>query len=453
MSKLPNNWTTARLGDLAEDISYGYTAPSTRERIGPHLLRITDIQENEVLWNSVPYCEIDSEQANKYLLKENDLVFARTGATVGKSFLIKGEIPDAVFASYLIRVRCMQPEAAGYLSLYFRSQDYWRQITGFSAGIGQPNVNGSKLKELVIPLPPLAEQTRIAAKLEELLAQVDTLKARIDGIPGLFKRFRQSVLAAAVSGQLTEEWRQYAANRSAPRTAKLGTLITEMRNGLSAKPNEDGKGLPILRISSVRAGSIDQTDIRFLECDENEEERYALRVGDLLFTRYNGSLELVGVCGLVRQLSHTALVYPDKLIRVRCNTDFILPEYLEIFFSEPSARQRVMALVKSTSGQKGISGQDLKTMVVTYPSLVEQTEIVSRVEQLFTIADQLEAKVASAKSRIDNLTQGILAKAFRGELVPQSPTDEPASVLLERIKAQHAAAPKARRGRQTAKLG
>lgn len=332
---------------------------------------------------------------------------------------------------------------------YYLNQFNYR---GYVNGGTRLKLTQANMRTIPIALPPLAEQTRIAAKLDDLLAQVDTLKARIDGIPALLRRFRQSVLASAVSGRLTEEWRQHTANKSAPCIAQLGALITEMRNGLSAKPNEDGKGLPILRISSVRAGSIDQTDIRFLECDENEEDRYTLRVGDLLFTRYNGSLELVGVCGLVRQLSHTALVYPDKLIRVRCDTDLILPEYLEIFFSEPSARQRVMDLVKSTSGQKGISGQDLKAMVVTYPSLVEQTEIVSRVEQLFTIADQLEAKVASAKSRIDNLTQGILAKAFRGELVPQDPTDEPASVLLERIKAQRATAPKAKRSRRAATL-
>ncbi|PKF70907.1 restriction endonuclease subunit S [Pseudomonas fluvialis] len=296
--------------------------------------------------------------------------------------------------------------------------------------------------------PPLAEQTRIAAKLDELLAQVDTLKARIDAIPALLKRFRQSVLAAAVSGRLTEEWREFTTTESKANTAQLGELITEMRNGLSAKPNEDGKGLPILRISSVRAGSVDQADIRFLDCNTADKERYALRVGDLLFTRYNGSLELVGVCGLVRQLTHAALVYPDKLIRVRCETDVVLPEYLEIFFAETSVRQRVMDLVKSTSGQKGISGQDLKALCVTYPSLSEQTEIVRRVEQLFAFADQLEAKVASAKGRIDHLTQSILAKAFRGELVPQDPNDEPASVLLERIKTQRAAAPKAKRGRK-----
>lgn len=328
------------------------------------------------------------------------------------------------------------------------------------------------MRAIPVTLPPLAEQTRIVQKLDELLAQVDTLKARIDGIPALLKRFRQSVLAAAVSGRLTEEWRtQHVgwvdegnptavpdqdtdcwASQAQPnlRTTRLGELIAEMRNGLSAKPNEEGKGLPILRISSVRSGSVEQADIRFLECDETEKERYSLKVGDLLFTRYNGSLDLVGVCGLIRNLSHTTLVYPDKLIRVRCKTNIIRPEYLELFFSELSTRQQVMDLVKSTSGQKGISGQDLKKFSVTYPDLQEQTEIVRRVEQLFAFADQLEAKVASAKSRIDHLTQSILAKAFRGELVAQDPNDEPASVLLERIKAQRAAAPKAKRGRKCA---
>ena len=122
----------------------------------------------------MPYCKIDSKDVQKYLLKENDLVFARTGATVGKSFIIQGNFPASVFASYLIRVRCLQPDSANYLAYYFRSHDYWQQITDFSAGIGQPNVNGSKLKELNIPLPPFAEQMRIVRKLDELLAQVNT---------------------------------------------------------------------------------------------------------------------------------------------------------------------------------------------------------------------------------------------------------------------------------------
>src|SRR5262245_7583761 len=141
-------------------------------------------------------------------LQKWDLVFARTGATVGKSFLIRDNVRDSVFASYLIRVRTFQSDVARYLSRFFDSPIYWNQITEFSAGIGRPNVNGSKLKNLRIPLAPFNEQKRIADKLDAVLARVDTYRDRLDRIPAILKRFRQSVLAAATSGKLTEEWRE-----------------------------------------------------------------------------------------------------------------------------------------------------------------------------------------------------------------------------------------------------
>jgi len=450
MSELPNNWTTARLVDLAEDISYGYTASSTRERTGPHLLRITDIQENEVLWSSVPYCEIDSEQADKYLLKENDLVFARTGATVGKSFLIKGEIPDAVFASYLIRVRCMRPEAAGYLSLYFRSQDYWRQITGFSAGIGQPNVNGSKLKELVIPLPPLAEQTRIAAKLDELLAQVDTLKARIDGIPALLKRLRQSVLAAAVSGRLTEEWRVQH-SKAEWKQLTFGDA-GEVSGGLTK--NSKRRALPLakpyLRVANVHANNLNLDDVTQIGLTEKEFEKTRLVSGDVLIVEGNGSLDHIGRAAIWNN-EIPDCCHQNHLIRWRANNG-VHPKFALYQLLSPQGRKQLVEVAKSTTGLHTLSISKVSALKLPIPVADEQTEIVHRVEQLFTFADQLEARVKAAQARIDRLTQSILAKAFRGELVPQAPNDEPAGVLLERIKAQRATAPKAKRGRRAATL-
>lgn len=460
MSELPNNWTIARLVDLAEDISYGYTAPSTREKIGPHLLRITDIQENEVLWSSVPYCGIDSEQANKYLLKENDLVFARTGATVGKSFLIKGEIPDAVFASYLIRVRCMRPEAAGYLSLYFRSQDYWRQITGFSAGIGQPNVNGSKLKELVIPLPPLAEQTRIAAKLEELLAQVDTLKARIDGIPALLKRFRQSVLAAAVSGRLTEEWRakngaKIEVEGSAAETSeefawpmvRLGDVALDFSYGSSAKSQRAGD-IPVLRMGNIQGGRLVWEDLVFSSNPE-ELKKFSLQVGDVLFNRTN-SPELVGKTAIYK--GEQPAIYAGYLIRVRCS-ERIVPDFLNYCLNSPQGKDYCWKVKTDGVSQSNINAKKLADFRFGLPSTEEQTEIVRCVDQLFSFAERLEARISDARIRIDRLTQSILAKALRGDLVPQDPNDEPADMLLDRIKAQRAAAPKDKRGRRSTSEG
>lgn len=455
MSELPIGWITSKLVKLTEDISYGYTASSTQEKVGPHLLRITDIQNNHVSWGSVPFCVINEEQAKKYSLKENDLVFARTGATVGKSFLIKREIPESVFASYLIRVRCLQPELASFLAYYFRSPDYWLQITDFSAGIGQPNVNGSKLKELNIPLPPVAEQTRIAQKLDELLAQVDTLKARIDAIPALLKRFRQSVLASAVSGRLTTEWRaknSSLASTCPPESAttvdstwpevSLSDVARSFSYGSSAKSKPNGD-VPVLRMGNIQGGCIDWTDLVF-STDEAEIKKYVLHAGDILFNRTN-SPELVGKTAIYK--GDRPAIYAGYLIRVRCS-EFLKPEFLNYCLNSPQGRHYCWQVKTDGVSQSNINAKKLAAFRFGLPEFEEQTEIVRRVEQLFAFADQLEAKVASAKTRIDHLTQSILAKAFRGELVPQDPNDEPASVLLERIKAQRAAAPKAKRGRK-----
>lgn len=136
-----------------------------------------------------------------------------------------------------------------------------------------------------------------------------------------------------------------------------------------------------------------------------------------------------------------------SVLLIRPNPELVLPQFLEISFISVEGQQQLVA-TSGSSAQQAIYIRDVKSYSLGLPSLEEQTEIVRRVEQLFAFADQLEAKVASAKSRIDHLTQSILAKAFRGELVPQDPNDDPASVLLERIQTQRAAAPKAKRGRK-----
>lgn len=229
-------------------------------------------------------------------------------------------------------------------------------------------VSGGFIKELPFALPPLAEQKVIADKLDELLAQVNNLKARLDAIPAILKRFRQSVLTAAVSGKLVEEWREQSNTPFSYPNNLLADVILEMRNGLSSKPNEHGDGYPILRISSVRPFVVDQHDTRFLDVSEKDKERYSLNVGDLIFTRYNGSAEFFGVCGRVNELHHGTLLYPDKLIRVRVNEEKVSSKYLEIFSASRQARSYVQPLIKSTSGQKGVSGKDLKKMVITMPS-------------------------------------------------------------------------------------
>ncbi|MBT3375218.1 MAG: hypothetical protein HN742_12315 [Lentisphaerae bacterium] len=156
------------LTDIAERIDYGHTASSTHEHVGPTFLRIADIQDNAVDWSRVPFCQCPEDRRERYRLLPGDLVFARTGATTGKSFLIRSCPTDTVFASYLIRVRPNRSSVDPvYLSHFFDSPGYWRQIISASTGSAQAGVNASKLKQLKIPLPPLPEQERIASILDK----------------------------------------------------------------------------------------------------------------------------------------------------------------------------------------------------------------------------------------------------------------------------------------------
>ncbi|MDD4531441.1 MAG: restriction endonuclease subunit S [Candidatus Pacebacteria bacterium] len=152
-----------KIKEICEKPQYGYTASATQEKVGPKFLRISDIQNGIVSWNDVPYCKCD--KVGKYLLRDGDIVFARTGATVGKSFLVKNIPQSSVFASYLIRLRLKDLVIAEFLYAYFQTDYYWNQIMGEESGAAQPNVNGSKLSGLKIPVPSLEVQKKIVTKL------------------------------------------------------------------------------------------------------------------------------------------------------------------------------------------------------------------------------------------------------------------------------------------------
>ncbi len=172
--KLKENWNVNLLGDLSVSIDYGHTASATLENTETKFLRITDIQDGFVNWQSVPFCVCSEQERKRYELADGDIVFARTGATTGKSYLINDCPSKSVFASYLIRVRPNNQIYPKYLFQYFQTADYWRQISSRSSGTAQAGVNATKLASLQIPLPPLPEQKRIA----EVLDSADSLLAK-----------------------------------------------------------------------------------------------------------------------------------------------------------------------------------------------------------------------------------------------------------------------------------
>ncbi|OJS98724.1 restriction endonuclease subunit S [Marinobacter nauticus] len=446
--QVPEQWLSLLIGEVADVVAGGTPKASNPDNFAESGTQIpwltpadlSKYSEKYISYGARDLSKAGYESSSAKLMPAGTLLFS-SRAPIGyvavaaneistnqgfKNFVLPAEI-DSSYAYYFLRSIRDVAESMG-------------------TGTTFKEISGANAKKLPFILPPLAEQKVIADKLDTLLAQVENTKARLERIPQILKRFRQSVLAAAVSGRLTEEWREHSSSQFPYENRELSEIIHEMRNGLSPKPNEDGRGHPILRISSVRPFSLDQIDIRHLEVSEKDKERYSLQPDDLLFTRYNGSIEFVGVCARVSQLNHDTLLYPDKLIRVRVDKAQVIPEFLEIFAASFEARQYIYSLVKSTSGQKGISGKDLKLMKVALPTISEQIEIVRRVDQLLAHADRIEQQINNALARVNNLTQSILAKAFRGELTEQWRKDNPelisgensAEALLERIKVERA---------------
>ena len=172
--KSRKNWVVKSVSELCDKPQYGYTASAATEQIGPHLLRITDIQNGLVNWETVPYCACP--QPEKYLLEKDDILFARTGATTGKSFLIE-KCPKAVFASYLIRLRVKKLVTPQYLYAFFQSPSYWEQISANTTGSAQPNCNARKLASVRVPIPLPEEQNRIATHLDNFQEKISSVKA------------------------------------------------------------------------------------------------------------------------------------------------------------------------------------------------------------------------------------------------------------------------------------
>lgn len=177
--ELPSTWLMAAMGQVTSKIHYGFTASANANMKAVRLLRITDIQNGKVNWDTVPGCSIEKEKVSDYKLSSRDILIARTGGTVGKSFLIESAPVTAVFASYLIRLVPFSKISEYYLRYYLDSPLYWQQLHASCLGTGQPNVNGTALRQLAVPLPPLPEQHRIVAKVDELMKLCDELDSQL----------------------------------------------------------------------------------------------------------------------------------------------------------------------------------------------------------------------------------------------------------------------------------
>lgn len=435
---LPSNWTSASIltcGTFIRGVTYKKQEASTTTKPGyARILRANNISTRNISTEEIIYVPLKNISETQILQSGDILIATSSGSpsVVGKAAQIKNDT-DMSFGAFCGVIRPQRDLNPEYIGHFFSSKQYRDRISKLARGTNINNIKQEHFESIKIPLAPINEQHRIADKLDRMLARVDTANEHLSRVAPLIKRFRQSVLEAAISGQLTEDWRgAHNIGKNWPETS-LGAVITEMRNGISNKPDENPLGYKILRISAVRPFLLDTSDHRIISLDKETISLYSLQKGDILFTRYNGSLDFVGACAVFLEDQET-FVYPDKLIRVRTDETKVLPKFLALTCSSKPSRKQIEGFIKSSAGQKGVSGKDLKTVKFFLPSIAEQSEIVRRVEKLFAFADRLEERLSQAQTAVQKLTPALLAKAFRGELVPQDPNDEPASELLKRLQ-------------------
>lgn len=446
MTELPKGWVEATIRDLCELINGKAFKPSDWTTEGLPIVRIQNLNNPNSNFNH--YQGLVEE---KFLIEDGQLLFAWSG-TPGTSFgahVWNGG--RAVLNQHIFKVNFPVDLINKHFLRNAINQKLEELIGKAHGGAGLQHVTKGKFEDTLIYLPPLAEQERIVAKLEALNAKSARTRTELARIETLVSRFKQAVLSKAFSGELTREWRTQRGSLPSWQYLPLSKLIADgPTNGWS--PKADGKvgGLKSLKLSATSSGALrlNENTIKYLDQTLPGNSKFWLLVNDILIQRAN-SLELLGTTVLFDG-PPSEFIYPDLMMRVRADERKALPKYLATFLNSDGARTHFRANATGTAGNMPkINGTTVRETRVPAPPLEEQHEIVRRIESAFAKIDRLATEAKRALELVGRLDEAILAKAFRGELVPQDENDEPAEHLLARIRAEREAAPKGRRGRST----
>ena len=478
---LPGGWAAVSLSEIVEPRS-GKALPSKTpdakfigmEHVEAHTMR---------LLGTVPASEMKSA-ANVF--QKGDVLYGRLRSYLNKVY--QPEFCGLCSGEFIVLPE--SPEVSGsFLKYRLNAMDFVAFASHINTG-DRPRVDFDQIKAFQFLLPPIREQQRISDALDELLSDLDAGVEALQRAQAKLALYRASVLKAAVQGDLTAEWRKQhpdaepasvllqrilterrqrweqeqlrkfkAAGKTPPANwkakykepaapdttnlpplpkgwcwASIDQLCYEVRNGYSSKPDA-ANGVRIFRISAVRPLSLDSDDVRFLPGTEEEYADFLVSSGDLLFTRYNGTTSLVAVCALVPN-NISATVHPDKLIRARLVSSEVSGSLVALAANVGASRAFLESRIRTTAGQAGVSGSDIKQTPIPLPPSFEQQLIVDTTDDQLSVLEHLKADLESKNIRSQSMRQSILRHAFTGQLVPQDPNDEPASELLKRIAAE-----------------
>lgn len=403
----------------------------------------------------VAYDEIENKLLPAHLeprpsieVEAGDVLITRAGprSRVGITCVVRATQPRLMLADKLYRLKVRKDVADPvWLAHMLNAPQSLELLEEMKTGISDSGLNLTQEKFLSLPLPlvSLDEQRRTASKLDSLRTRSTRVLHELDRIPKLIDRYKQAILAKAFSGELTADWRD-AQGLELGAAVTLGSVAQDFSYGSSTKSSSEGR-VPVLRMGNIQGGKLDWTDLVYTS-DAAEIEKYRLQTGDVLFNRTN-SPELVGKTALYG--GDREAIYAGYLIRVRCG-ERLLPAYLTYCLNSPQGRDYCWRVKTDGVSQSNVNAKKLAAFELLLPTVEEQAEIVRRIDHAFAWLDKIATEHARAEHLLPKLDQAILAKAFRGELVPQDPSDEPASVLLGRIKAEREEGGQTRRRRARA---
>lgn len=483
MSELPQGWALTTLANITDFNPKLQLDDSLEVGFVPMSHAPTNFRD-KLRFDPRPWADVRKAYTH---FADGDVIFAKVTPCFenGKAAVVSA-LPNGSGAGssefHVLRPASLDISST-YLLALVKSSSFMREGEAAMTGaVGLRRVPRGFVENFPVALPPAAEQARIANTLDSLLAQVDTLKARLDALPALIKRFRQSALNAAVSGNLSKDWRTQNPSLTAdemfkdfvplPEPPRYKTRSDAFISGVCAtavgKPEHrivpTWAWMPLIQIARMESGHTPSKAVQeywggeipwigIKDANANHEKTIYKTLNNTNQAGLDNSAARLLPAGTVC-ISRTASVgYVVKMGTLMSTsqdfvnwvpTDYIDPEWLKwLFVAEKESLYRFGKGTTHTT----IYFPEWLSLHIAVPHIEEQRFIAQRTEQLLKYADGLSARVDDARVRVDALTQSILAKAFRGELVPQDPNDEPASVLLERIAAQRAAGPKLKRGR------
>ncbi|CAM3470122.1 MULTISPECIES: restriction endonuclease subunit S [Yersinia] len=394
--QLPDGWEWHSVKNLSHNIQYGHTAKAENSG-NAKFLRITDIQDGKIDWQGVPTVSLEEKEIRKYALSDNDLIFARSGATAGKSILIKNAPTDAVFASYLIRIIPNQEKIIPeYLSYFFLTPAYWEVVGLNAAGAAQPNINGTKLSEFIIPIAPREEQKRIVEKLDVLLTRIDTAIENLQESTTLAEALYESELNNVFSSG-HGKWQ----------LRKLNDIAEVARGKSKHRPRND-KSLFDGEYPFIQTGDVRNAQKYITRFSTTYNEKGLLQ--SKLWPKDTICLTIAANIGDVAILGMDAC-FPDSVVGI--SSSELETDYLYYFLT---TLQQQLDNKANAAAQKNINLKILSEIEIPVPTFNEQRDIVSKINAVDQMAVRVKAEISKKITMMQQLKASILDSAFKGEL-------------------------------------